>query len=122
QSQPLPAPMLASGRSGPDRPPGASPMAAPSPRHYKHNRLQQLRGFCAAARLGSVSRAAESLRLSQPSVSLQIKALERELGVRLFERRGPKIVLTPDGKLLGELAAGLVRDLDRLHEVFAARR
>jgi len=60
--------------------------------------------------------------LSQPSVSLQIQALERELGVRLFERRGPKISLTPDGKLLFELAAPLVDNFDALRDSFAARR
>ena len=45
---------------------------------YKHNRLQQLRGFYYAAQNGSISRAAEKMYLSQPSVSLQIQALERE--------------------------------------------
>lgn len=90
--------------------------------HYKQNRLQQLRGFCRAALAGSISRAARGLMLSQPSVSLQIQALERELGVRLLERRGPKISLTSDGKLLFELAAPLVENIDSLHDSFAARR
>ena len=72
--------------------------------HYKHNRLQQLRGFYYAARANSISKAAEKMSLSQPSVSLQIQALERELGVQLFERRGPRIRLTPDGDTLLELA------------------
>ena len=52
---------------------------------YKQNRLQQLRGFCHAARAKSISKAAHQMLLSQPSVSLQIKALERELGVQLFQ-------------------------------------
>ena len=52
---------------------------------YKHNRLQQLRGFYYAARAKSMSKAAEKMELSQPSVSLQIQALERELGAQLFE-------------------------------------
>src|SRR3990172_6980516 len=56
---------------------------------YKQNRLQQLRGFCNAARTKSISRAAEKLLLSQPSVSLQIKALERELGAQLFLLHAP---------------------------------
>ncbi|MFV2068133.1 MAG: LysR family transcriptional regulator, partial [Pirellulales bacterium] len=50
---------------------------------YKHNRLQQLRGFCYAARAGSISKAADRMALSQPSVSLQIQALEREMKVKL---------------------------------------
>ena len=60
-----------------------------TPQYYKQNRLQQLRGFCYAAQTGSISKAAERLFLSQPSVSLQIQALEREFKTKLFERRGP---------------------------------
>jgi len=88
----------------------------------KHNRLQQLRGFCAAVDTGSISRAADELGLSQPSISLQIQSLERELGVTLFERRGPRITLTPDGALLHQLASGLVEQLDKLPALFAAKR
>ena len=68
--------------------------------YYKQNRLKQLRAFCYTAKSGSISKAAEQLYLSQPSVSLQIQALERELNTMLFERRGPKIRLTPDGQAL----------------------
>jgi len=88
--------------------------------YYKQNRLKQLRAFCSAAQTGSVSKAAERLYLSQPSVSLQIQALERELKVTLFERRGPKIQLTPDGRRLYELAQPLVHGMDSLSETFAA--
>lgn len=95
---------------------------APRQFYYKQRRLQQLRGFCYAAQGGSVSKAAERLFVSQPTVSLQIQALERELGVELFERRGPRIQLTPDGTLLYELARPLVEGLDNLTETFAARR
>lgn len=98
-------------------------MDAPAVRHYyKHNRLQQLRGFCYAAQTGSISKAAERMFLSQPSVSLQIQALERELDVILFERRGPKIKLTPEGQVLYELALPLVEGLETLPENFASRR
>lgn len=93
----------------------------PQPR-YKHNRLQQLRGFYYAAKEKSISRAAERMTLSQPSVSLQIKALEREFNVQLFERRGPQIRLTPEGKSLLELAQPLVEGFDRLESDFASQR
>ena len=83
-------------------------MASGQQIHYKQNRLKQLRAFCHAARTGSVSAAAEKIFLSQPTVSLQIQALERELDTVLFERRGPKIRLTPEGELLYELAQPLV--------------
>jgi DNA-binding transcriptional LysR family regulator len=89
---------------------------------YKQNRLQQLRGFCYAARTKSISKAAEKMSLSQPSVSLQIKALELELGAKLFERRGPRIELTHDGQRLLELARPLVEAIDGLDEAFASLR
>lgn len=89
---------------------------------YKQNRLQQLRGFCYAARHQSISKAAELMYLSQPSVSLQIKALEREMGVELFERRGPRIRLTYDGQQLFELAKPLIEGIDQLEEAFDSCR
>ena len=87
--------------------------------YYKKSRLKQLRAFCYTARLGSISRAAESLFLSQPSVSLQIQALERELGTTLFERRGPNIRLTTQGETLLELAFPLVHGVDTIGDSFA---
>jgi len=59
-------------------------MASPAPIYYKQNRLKQLRAFCHAARTGSISEAADKVFLSQPTVSLQIQALERELETVLF--------------------------------------
>lgn len=89
---------------------------------YKQNRLQQLRGFYYAAQMGSISKAAERMDLTQPAVSLQIQALEREFHTALFERHGPRIQLTPDGAVLYALASSLVERMDSLHEAFAARR
>lgn len=88
--------------------------------YYKKNRLKQLRAFCHVSRTGNVSEAAELLFLSQPTVTLQIQALERELGTVLFERRGPKIQLTPEGEVLYKLSNSLVDGMDNLHETFAA--
>ena len=56
--------------------------------------------FRSVARHLNFSRAAEELRLTQPAVTQQIKALEEELGVPLFERGGGRIALTPGGKAL----------------------
>jgi DNA-binding transcriptional LysR family regulator len=92
-----------------------------SPPYYKQNRLKQLRAFCNAAQTESVSEAAERLFLSQPTVSLQIQALEREFETMLFERRGPKIRLTPEGKTLYKLAQPLIQGIDGLHETFIAK-
>jgi DNA-binding transcriptional LysR family regulator len=84
--------------------------------------LQKLRSFCFAAQTSSFSKAAEHVGLSQPSVSLQIQALERELNVSLFQRRGPKIRLTPDGQDLYDMAWPLVTALDSLPQSFQASR
>ena len=92
----------------------------PAPLYYKQNRLKQLRAFCFTARTGSISLAAEELFLSQPSVTLQIQALEREMDITLFERRGPHIKLTPEGEILYQLADPLVEGIDKLRESFAA--
>jgi len=69
-----------------------------------------------------MSKAAARLHLTQPTVSLQVQALERELSTTLFERRGPKIQLTPDGELLYGLARPLVEGLSGLDGDFEARR
>ncbi len=88
--------------------------------YYKQNRLKQLRAFCHAAQCGSITEAAEALFLSQPSVTLQIQALEREMEITVFERRGPKISLTPEGEVLYRLASPLVEAIDGLQESFHA--
>lgn len=87
----------------------------------KQNRLKQLRAFCNTAQTQSVSEAAERLCLSQPTVSLQIQALEREFETTLFERRGPKIRLTPEGSTLYKLAQPLVEGVDGLRAAFLAQ-
>ena len=87
---------------------------------YKGSRLKPLRAFCQVARLGSVSRAAEALYLSQPAVTLQLQALERELGVRLLERSGKRLTPTREGELLYEMAKPLVEGLDGLARTAAA--
>src|SRR5262245_51947825 len=89
---------------------------------YKQNRLQQLKGFCAVVETRSVSKAAGRLHLTQPTVSLQVQSLERDLRSMLFERRGPRIELTFEGELLYELAKPLVEGLTALDEEFEARR
>ena len=84
----------------------------------RRDRLKQLRAFCQAARFGSISRAAEQVMSSQPAVSTQIRALEEELGVQLFERRGPRIVLSRIGRRLYHRAMPLVEGMDRLPDTF----
>jgi LysR family transcriptional activator of nhaA len=54
--------------------------------------------FWTVARTGSIARASEELRLSQPTISNQIKTLETTLGVKLFERQGRRLALTDVGQ------------------------
>jgi DNA-binding transcriptional LysR family regulator len=60
----------------------------------------RLKVFRAVARYLNFRRAAEELCLTQPAVTLQIKALEQDLGVQLFDRSGAHITLTPAGAML----------------------
>lgn len=93
--------------------------APPSPRFsYKSDRLKPLRAFCQVVRLGSVSRAAEALFVSQPAISLQLQALEREYGAHLFERSGRRLSPTREGQLLFEMAQPLVEGVDGLAASF----
>jgi DNA-binding transcriptional LysR family regulator len=78
--------------------------------------LFQLRYFVAAAQIGNFSRAAETVCVSQPSLSLQIANLEREVGTALFTRHGRSVRLTDAGTVLLEHAERI------LHTEQEARR
>ncbi|WFF40467.1 LysR family transcriptional regulator [Salinicola endophyticus] len=73
--------------------------------------LAALLPFEAAARLESFTRAAAELHLTQAAISRQIRALERDLGVALFERRNRGVFLTPEGR---ELARTLAESLGQI--------
>lgn len=88
--------------------------------YYKQARYKLLRTFCVVAQKENITHAAEQLHLSQPTVSLQVQALEREMGEKLLERRGPSIRLTPEGKILYQLVQPLAAGIDSLRETFAA--
>jgi DNA-binding transcriptional LysR family regulator len=62
--------------------------------------LYQLRGFVAIAEAGNLTRAADLVHVSQPALSAQLKALEEELGVMLFDRASTGMSLTPTGRQL----------------------
>lgn len=96
--------------------------AARRHRRYKEVRLQQLRSFCATARLGSLSAAAEALGLAQPTVWEQVHALEREFAAQLVEPYGRGCRLTAEGQLLAELSASYVAGIDGLKQNFEEAR
>lgn len=88
--------------------------------YYKQTRYKLLRTFCVVAQKENITHAAEQLHISQPTVSLQIQALEREMGEQLLERRGPSVRLTPEGKILYQLVQPIAAGIDSLRETFAA--
>lgn len=70
--------------------------------------IYQLRTFVTVAQQGHLTQAAEILHLSQPAVTAQIKALEEEMGISLFERTAGGVVLTKAGALLLPQAEQLI--------------
>ncbi|MFD9518361.1 transcriptional regulator CynR [Streptomyces sp. NPDC059979] len=73
--------------------------------------LRHLRYLIAVAEHGSFTRAAEELRISQPTLSQQVKQLERAVGVQLLDRTGRSVRLTDAGATYVDYARGALRDL-----------
>ena len=82
--------------------------------------IRTLRYVLAIARTENMTRAAEILHVSQPTLSKQMKALEEELGRKLFTRHSFHISLTEEGALLRDRAAGLVEMADKIESEFTA--
>ena len=90
-------------------------MTQPGIRRYlKHGTLTQLKLFEATARLGSFTRAAQELHLSQPAASAQIKKLTETVGMPLFEQVGKHIYLTEAGKRLQAGCEQIFRDFESI--------
>lgn len=73
--------------------------------------LSSLLPFEAAARLGSFSRAADELHLTQAAISRQIRGLEENLGVKLFCRRNRAVFLTPEGYELSNVVSAALQNI-----------
>ena len=82
--------------------------------------LTKLNAFLHAAENLSFSESAKHLHLTQPTISHHIKALERELGVELFNRSGSRLKLTEAGRLLMPRARKLIRQSIETQEVMAS--
>ncbi len=84
--------------------------------------LRQLECFCAVARTGSFTKAADDLGVSQPSLSEQIAKLEHSLGAPLFERLNRRVELTPLGEAILGHAQALLEDAAALPDHFERAR
>jgi len=80
---------------------------------FMNVQLAHLHTLRSVARHGSFSRAARELRLTQPAVSMQVRQLERELGLPLLERVGKRTYTTKAGELLLAHAGRAMQELDR---------
>lgn len=74
--------------------------------------LRQLRYFLAVAECQSFTRGAEKVAISQPSLSIQVAALEEELGAPLFDRLGRQVALTEAGRLFRDHAQRVIRETE----------
>ena len=82
--------------------------------------IRSLRYFLAVAREENMSKAADFLHVTQPTLSKQVKALEEELGKKLFIRHSFNIELTEEGMLLRDRAEDLIRMADKIEAEFVA--
>ena len=80
--------------------------------------IRTLRYFLAVAREENMTRAAEMLHVTQPTLSKALKALEEELGKKLFTRHSFRISLTEEGALLRDRAEDLVTMADKIEKEF----
>ena len=78
--------------------------------------VRQLRTFVTVAEEGTVARASSLLRIAQPALSRQIKALEDELGVSLFDRVRRRLALTTEGKMLLTECRSVLKEFNAIKE------
>ena len=85
----------------------------------RHSTLRQLEVFETITRLGSFTRAAEELCVTQPTVSMQIKKLTDAIGLPLFEQIGKKMYLTEAGRELHQACHGIFEHLTQFEMIAA---
>jgi len=88
----------------------------------RHLTVRQLEVLAAVGREGSVTAAAETLHLTQPAVSMQLRQLEQQLELGLFETVGRRLQITEPGKELVQLAIELLARLDDLEQTARSLR
>jgi len=89
---------------------------------FRNATFRQLAAFNAVARLGSVSRAASELNLTQPAVSIQLRLLEESAGAPLLEREGRGVKLSVAGEVMADYAARILDLWREAGDEMAAQR
>ena len=84
--------------------------------------LQQMRYVSEVVKNGSIRNAAETLYVTEPNISKQIKILERELGIRIFDQLGNRSVLSEDGKQIIQYFNEILSNVELIKENFSAKR
>ena len=82
--------------------------------------IRVLRYFLAVVREGNITRAANFLHLTQPTLSRQIRDLEKELGQKLLIRKSHRVALTPEGMLLRKRAEEIISMVDKTKTEFTS--
>jgi LysR family transcriptional regulator, low CO2-responsive transcriptional regulator len=82
--------------------------------------FSQLRAFHAVAEHGGFTAASRVLNIGQPTLTIQVKELEKSYGVELLIRKSRRIELTPTGAALLEITRGVMKFCDEAHELLAA--
>ncbi|MDP2606151.1 MAG: LysR family transcriptional regulator [Deltaproteobacteria bacterium] len=83
--------------------------------------LNQFTFFAATAKHGSLTRASQELRISQPSVSQQLRLLERDSGAKLYRRNGKGIELTDAGRLFLDRIEPILEQVEQIKSIFPKR-
>ena len=84
--------------------------------------IQQLRYLVTLSETRHFRRAADACHVTQPTLSAQLKELERKLGVTLVERSRAHVIVTPTGHAVADIARRILRDLDEIRAVSASGR
>src|SRR5690349_12650939 len=87
-----------------------------------HTTLRQLEVFVATAQKGSVTQAAAAIGMTQSAASMALGDFERQLGTRLFDRVGKRLVLNEDGRVLYPKAVEMVERAQEMEQLFHGDR
>lgn len=90
--------------------------------YYKKSRIQQLKGFCYTYQEGTSLKASERMGLSPATICVQIKSLEDDLGVKLFKRKGNRLIPNKDADIFYRKAVHLIQEADGIFEKFLKKR